>query len=163
MEAKSWKDSFAMMQKVVLPPDTNVFNNLYGGRLMEWIDNVASISAFKHSRRNVVTGSIDSLYFLTPIKMGDIVTIESRIDFVTNETMEVEATVLSEDHITGDRRFATRAFLTYVAVDSIGKPAPVPGLLIETDEEKARWDEGTRRNAQRRERLLEIKRSPPKL
>ncbi|MCL4342806.1 MAG: acyl-CoA thioesterase [Candidatus Thermoplasmatota archaeon] len=162
MDPKSWKESFAMVQRVVLPPDTNVFGNLYGGRLMEWIDNVASISAFKHSRSKVVTGSIDSLYFLTPIKMGDIVTIESKIDYVTRETMEVETTVFTEDHNTAVKRFATRAFLTYVAVDDLGKPVQVPDLKIETEEDRTRWDEGARRSEHRKKQLKEIKQFPPK-
>ncbi len=163
MEAKSWKDSSAIMQRVVLPPDTNVFNNLYGGRLMEWIDNIASIVAFKHSRRNVVTGSIDSLYFLTPISIGDIVTIESRINYVTKETMEVESDVVSEDHITGDKKFTTRAFLTYVAVDNSGKPVPIPELRIDTEEDRIRWEEGAKRSEYRKSQLREIRKHPPKI
>lgn len=163
MEARSWKDSYAVMQRIVLPPDTNVFNSLYGGRLMEWIDNVASIVAFKHSRRNAVTGSIDSLYFLTPIKMGDIVTIDARINYVTRETMEIEATVVSEDHMTGDRRFTTKAFLTYIAVDNYGKPTQVPPLKLETEDDKKRWDEGAERSERRKSQLAEIKKNLPEI
>ena len=63
MEKKSWKESYSELQRIVLPGDTNVFDSLYGGRLVEWIDNVASIVAMKHSRKRTVTGSIDNLFF----------------------------------------------------------------------------------------------------
>ncbi len=66
MEQKSWRESYTELQRLVLPADTNIYNALYGGRLVEWIDNVASIVATKHSRRRAVTGSIDSLFFLSP-------------------------------------------------------------------------------------------------
>ncbi len=154
---KSWKDSAAKLERIVLPGDTNIHNALYGGRLVEWIDNVASIVAIRHSRRRTVTGSIDSLFFLSPINMGDIVYLQSRINFTTNSTMEVEVDVESEEGITGTKKFTTKAYLTYVAVDLDGHPTAVPQLLLETDDEHRRFDEGQVRSESRKVLLGKIR------
>ena len=142
MEKKSWKESYSELQRIVLPGDTNVFDSLYGGRLVEWIDNVASIVAMKHSRKRTVTGSIDNLFFLSPIRMGYIVYMKGRINFTSRTTMEIEVDVESEEGITGTRRFTTKAYLTYVAIDADGRPIDCPGLLLETDDDKRRFEEG---------------------
>lgn len=156
-ETKNWRDSYAELQRIVLPGDTNIHNALYGGRLVEWIDNVASIVATRHSRRRTVTGSIDSLFFLSPINMGDIVLMKSRINFTTTSTMEIEVDVESEDGITGTRKFTTKAFLTYVAVDADGRPVPVPSLRLETDDDKRRFDNGNARSESRKLQLSKVR------
>lgn len=161
MEERSWKDSITELQRMVLPEDTNIFGNLYGGRLVEWIDNVASIVAIKHARRKSVTGSIDSLFFLSPIKLGDIVDLRGRINFVTKSTMEIEVNVLSEEGITGVRKFTTTAFLTYVAIDDNGRATSVPGLKLETQEERERFSEGERRYTVRKENLQKVRANIP--
>lgn len=159
MEKKAWKQSFSQLQRMVLPEDTNVFNNLYGGRLVEWIDNVGSIVAVRHSRRKTVTGSIDNLFFLSPIQLGDIVTLSGRINYVTSSTMEIEVEVHSEEGTTGIRRFTTTAFLTYVAIDDLGHPTTVPGLELRTDDDKRRFIEGERRSEIRKNNLNSIKKA----
>lgn len=161
MEEKGWKESFSELQRMVLPEDTNVFNNLYGGRLVEWIDNIASIVAVRHSRRKTVTGSIDNLFFLTPIRLGDIVSLSGRINYVTKSTMEIEVNVYSEEGTTGIRKFTTTAFLTYVAIDELGKPTRVPAIKLETDEDKKRFNDGQERSLNRKKNLESIKRSVP--
>ena len=95
-EQKFWKDSYTAIERLVLPPDTNIFNALYGGRLVEWIDNVASIVSFKHSRRRTVTGSMDSIFFLSQIRMGDIVTMKGRINYV-GKTRNEKLSVVREE------------------------------------------------------------------
>ncbi len=157
MERKSWKESASQLQRIVLPEDTNLFNSLYGGRLVEWIDNIASIVAIKHSRRRTVTGSIDSLFFLSSIRMGYIVYLTSRINFTTHSTMEIEVDVESEEGITGERRFTTKAYLTYVAIDEEGKPISVPELLLETDDDRKRFEEASARSAARKVLLKKIR------
>ena len=156
-ETKNWKESYAELQRIVLPGDTNIHNALYGGRLVEWIDNVASIVAIKHSRRRTVTGSIDSLFFLSPIGMGDIVSLRGRINFTTTSTMEIEVDVESEEGITGTKRFTTKAYLTYVAVDADGHAVPVPSLTLETDEDKRRYNDGKARSENRKVLLAKIR------
>ena len=157
MEKKSWKDSFTELQRLVLPPDTNIFSDLYGGRLVEWIDNVAAIVAAKHSRRRTVTGSIDSLFFLSPIHMGDIVHLTGRINYVTKSTMEIEVDVYSEEGLTGEKSFTTTCFLTYVAINQDNRPTEVPGLILETEDEIQRFKQGEARSVARHQNLVEAK------
>lgn len=157
MEEKHWKDSQTELQRLVLPPDTNIYNDLYGGRLVEWIDNVAAIVAAKHCRRRTVTGSIDRLFFLSPIHLGDIVSLYGRINYVTKKTMEIEVDVYSENAITGDRSFTTTCFLTYVAINQDGKAIEVPQLKLETDDERERFRQGELRSQQRLKALEEVK------
>ncbi|MHB8561477.1 MAG: acyl-CoA thioesterase [Thermoplasmataceae archaeon] len=152
-EEKSWKGSYTAIERLVLPPDTNIFNALYGGRLVEWIDNVASIVSFKHSRRRTVTGSMDSIFFLSQIRMGDIVTMKGRINYVGKTTMEIEVDVFSEESLTGEKKFATKAYLTYVAIDQNGKATAVPRLKLETEDDKKRFKEGEERSKTRNEKL----------
>ncbi|MCL5678803.1 MAG: acyl-CoA thioesterase [Candidatus Thermoplasmatota archaeon] len=158
METKKWEDSYTKIERLVLPADTNIFNALYGGRLVEWIDNVASIVAIKHARRRAVTGSIDSLYFLSPIHIADIVKMEGRVNYVTRTTMEIEVDVNSQEGLTGTERFTTKAYLTYVAVDQDGRPTAIPSLSVETDDEKRRFTEGEARSKIRLDGLAKIKR-----
>ena len=159
MEGKSPKESHTALERLVLPSDTNTFNALYGGRLMEWIDNVAGIVAAKHSRRRTVTGSIDSLFFLSPIRLGDIVRMEGSINYVTTSTMEIEVDVISQESLTGMKKFTTKAFLTYVAVDEDGKPTTVPRLKLSTERERERFNEGMKRSKIRMKRLHEVKKA----
>ena len=79
MQAKSPKDSYVIMNELVLPNDTNTLNNLMGGRLLHWMDIAAAISGQKHCNRIVVTASVDNVSFKHPIKLGDVVTIEARV------------------------------------------------------------------------------------
>ncbi len=156
---KTVKESEAELSRLVLPEDTNMFNNLYGGRLMEWMDNIASITAFKHCRKKIVTGSIDNLFFLSPIKLSYIVNIHSFITYVTRSTMEIEIDVSAEDLTTGEKHLTTRAFFTYVAIDDNGKPLEVPGLILSNDEEKKRFNDGVSRHNNRLKLLKETRES----
>lgn len=161
MEKKSWKESYTELQRLVLPPDTNIFNDLYGGRLVEWIDNVAAIVAAKHSRRRNVTGSIDSLFFLSPINLGDIVHLTGRINYVHKSTMEIEVNVFSEEGLTGEKSFTTTCYLTYIAITQDGRPTPVPGLELETDDDRERFKEGETRRDVRLKNLKIVKSRVP--
>lgn len=162
MNEKSWKESFTELQRLVLPPDTNIFNDLYGGRLVEWIDNVAAIVATKHSRRRNVTGSIDSLFFLSPINLGDIVHLTGRINYIHKSTMEIQVDVYSEEGLTGEKSFTTTCMLTYVAITQDGRPTEVPGLILETDDDRERFKLGEARRETRMKNLSEIKARKPK-
>lgn len=162
MEKKSWKESYTELQRLVLPPDTNIFNDLYGGRLVEWIDNVAAIVAAKHSRRRNVTGSIDSLFFLSPINLGDIVHLTGRINYTHKSTMEIEVNVFSEEGLTGEKSFTTSCFLTYVAITQDGRPTEVPGLLLENDDDKQRFEQGEARRLVRMKNLNDVKARIPR-
>lgn len=162
MEKKSWKESYTELQRLVLPPDTNVYSDLYGGRLVEWIDNVAGIVAARHSRRRNVTGSIDNLFFLSPINLGDIVHMTGRVNYVHKSTMEIEVDVSSEEGLTGEKSFTTTCLLTYVAITKDGRPTEIPGLILETEDDRRRFENGERRREQRLTNLNEVKKRIPK-
>jgi acyl-CoA hydrolase len=144
------EDSRAATTTPVLPADTNSYGNIFGGALVALIDKLASISAFRHARRNVVTASIDRLDFHEPIRLGDILTLRSWINFVGRTSMEVEVDVTTEDRLTGVSHRACSAFLTFVAIDDHGHPTQVPGLRLDDEDERARFEAGRRRAEARR-------------
>ena len=129
----------------VFPNDVNNHNTLFGGKLMSDIDNVASISAQRHSRTEVVTASTDSVDFLCPITMQDSVCLESFVTWTGTSSMEVFVKVIAENYHTAARRIAATAFLTFVALDQTGKPTKVPTVVPETPEEKKLHETGKER------------------
>jgi acyl-CoA hydrolase len=137
------------MTQTVFPNDVNNNGSLYGGRLLFWIDMLGGIVAKRHSRCNIVTASIDSLNFLSPIRQRDIVHLESFINFVGRTSMEIEVRVTSENPLTGELRKTCRAFLTYVAMDESGNPIEVPRLQLESHEEEHRYKQAEKRRAER--------------
>lgn len=120
----------------VFPNDVNNHKTLFGGKLMSNIDEVASISAMRHCRLNVVTASTDSVDFLLPIQPTDSVCFESFVSWTGRTSIEVFVKIIAENLYTGERAVAATSFLTFVAVDENGQPAPVPSVIPETDEEK---------------------------
>ncbi|QGH36717.1 acyl-CoA thioesterase [Gracilibacillus salitolerans] len=130
------KETHAVKVGHVFPPDTNNHGTLFGGKLMSYIDDIASISAMRHSRSPVVTASTDSVDFLAPVRTGESVCLESFVTWTGTSSMEVFIKVLAENLLTGERKIAATAFLTFVAVNEEGKPIPVPKIIPETEEEK---------------------------
>lgn len=150
---KEVKDSYTIMTHTVLPRDANSHGRLYGGKLVDWIDQIGAIAAVRHSNSKVVTASIDSLHFLVPIKVGDIVTLHAWLNYVGRTSMEVEVHVEVENPVENRYGLACTAYLTYVAVDDEGKPREVPRLKLVTEEEKRRFEEAKKR----REARLKLK------
>jgi len=148
-EEKTVDESMVNTVFSVLPEDTNIYGNLFGGKLVEWIDRTAGIVAVRHSRRNVVTANIDNLSFLEPIKLGDIVILRAWINYVGTTSMEIQVDVYNERSSDGSKVLACRAYLTYVAIDEHGKPTPVPKLKITNEKEKERYEQALERKAQR--------------
>ena len=145
LSARPPSESVAIHTTTVLPEDTNAYGNLFGGHLVELIDKTASITASRHARRNVVTASIDRVDFHAPVKLGDILTVESRLTYTGRTSMEIAAVSWSEDRITGQRVKACEALLTFVAIDTAGLPAPVPPLKPESNEEHRLFELGAQR------------------
>ncbi|MBE0527487.1 acyl-CoA thioesterase [Candidatus Thorarchaeota archaeon] len=137
------------MTQTVFPNDVNNNGTLYGGRLLDWIDMLGGIVAKKHSRRSIVTASIDSLNFLNPIKQEDIVTLEAWVNFVGKTSMEIEVRVMSENPFTAETSKNCRAFLTYVAMDETGNPTTVPALKLSSQEEQERFEKAKERRSER--------------
>ncbi len=137
------------MVQVVLPNDANPLGFILGGTVMHLIDIAAAIACHRHTRSLLVTAAVDGLQFLHPIKVGDLIILRARVTAVWSTSLEAEVEVFSEEILTGLRRMTSRAYLTFVAIDRDGQRLPIPGLLLETDEEKRRAAEAERRRAER--------------
>lgn len=144
-EKKYARETFASTSKIILPNDTNTLGNLMGGQLLNWMDINAAISAQRHCRRVVVTAAVNNVSFNKAIKLGDILTIESKVSRSFGSSMEVFLDVFVENHRTGKRTKCNEAIYTFVAVDQVGQPITVPDLVPETDEEKERFAGALRR------------------
>ena len=134
----------------VLPADTNAYGNLFGGALVALIDKTASITASRHSRRNVVTASIDRVDFLLPVRLGDILTVTARLNWTGRTSMEIGVEAHAENRIDGHQVLACSALLTFVAIGDAGRPVPVPPVAPASDEDRKRVEDGKRRAAARR-------------
>jgi acyl-CoA hydrolase len=144
MKALKAQETFAQTSKIVLPNDTNVLGNLMGGQLLNWMDITAGISAQRHSKRVVVTASVNNVSFNQPIRLGDVVTIEAKVSRAFTSSMEVFLDVFVDD-VRGGRKKCNEAIYTFVAVDQYGNPIEVPELIPETEEEKERYAAALRR------------------
>jgi acyl-CoA hydrolase len=145
MRSKTAGESLAVLTEIVLPNDTNTLGNLMGGRLLHWMDIASAISAHRHCNRIVVTASVNHVSFSQPIKLGQILTINSKVSRAFNSSMEVYIDVWVEDNTIGTRHKCNEAIYTFVAVDQLGNPINVPELVPETDEEKERFAGALRR------------------
>ena len=145
MKAKKASETCSIATHLVLPNDTNFHNTLFGGKLMAWIDIVASISARRHCNREVVTASINHLSFDKPIKLGDTVTLEAKVSRAFTSSMEIFVDVYVEDYNTGEKFKANEAITTFVAIDQRGRTIEVPQVEPETEEEQTRYEGALRR------------------
>lgn len=152
MKTKTPSESMVEMTELVLPNDTNLLGSLLGGRLMHFIDVAGAMAAQRHSNRAVVTASIDSVDFRHPVKQGRAVILRAKVTWVGRTSMEVAVEVFSEDFLTGEQEFTSKAYLTFVAVDSEGKPVEVCGLRPETEEEKQEFESAIKRRSERLKR-----------
>lgn len=155
--SKKMKESLTVKTSHVSPPDTNHHGNLFGGKLMSDVDDVASIAAARFSRKPVVTVSTDSVDFFKPIRIGDAVTMEAIVTWSGTTSMEVFVKVLSEHLITGEKSLAAFSFLTFVALDENGRPCPVPKAVPESEEERWLNETAKARAAHRQKRKKESK------
>ncbi|MBV4358541.1 acyl-CoA thioesterase [Pinibacter aurantiacus] len=145
MDAKRAAESAIIMTELVLPNDTNLFNNLMGGRLMYWMDIAAALAAQKHCNMPVVTASVDNISFESPIKLGNVVHIEAKVSRAFTTSMEVHLRIWGEDLAKRVKYKSNEAYYTFVALDENNKPTAVPGFVAETDEEKALFEGALRR------------------
>ncbi len=116
---------------------------------MKLVDEAGAIAAVRHSRCNVVTVAVDSMTFLSPIYLGNLVTLTASLSYVGRTSMEVEVLVQAEDPLTGEKTHTNHGYVVYVALDESGQPCEVPALLAETEEERERIARGKERQAQR--------------
>jgi acyl-CoA hydrolase len=138
------------MTQIVMPMHTNGASGImFGGIMMQWIDVCAGVAAMRHGAGGAVTASIDRLDFLSPVRVGEIVVLQAKVNYAARTSMEVGCRVETEDMRTGKRRYVTKAYLTFVAVDDHGHPRPIPELELVTDDDKRRHREAETRRAER--------------
>ena len=145
MQSKPAKESYTVITDLVLPSETNPIGNMFGGELLARMDRAASIAARRHSRRIVVTASVNHVAFNKMIPLGSVVTVEAKVSRAFKSSMEVFMDVWIEDRENGMRSKANEGIYTFVAVDELGNTVPVPQLIPETDLEKERFDAALRR------------------
>jgi acyl-CoA hydrolase len=147
--AKPVSASQVIMTQLVLPTHINALGSIFGGTIMSWIDIAAAIAAQRHSNKEVVTASIDSLSFIAPVYKGWVVNLKASVNFTSRTSMEVGVRVDAENPKTGEVFHTASAYTTFVALGSNGKPTEVPGLVCETSDEKRRFEAGKRRREER--------------
>ncbi len=151
------KDSYVIMHELILPNDTNNLDTVFGGKVMQYMDLCAAMSAYKFARTAVVTASVDRLDFLAPARVGDMLILKSSVNYSHNTSMEVGVHIDAENVKTGKRRHTASAYLTFVSLDSDGKPKKVDDIIPESSDEKRRYNEGKERHLERMNRLKDKK------
>jgi acyl-CoA hydrolase len=141
--------SVTQMTEYVLPQHTNALGGVFGGQIMAWMDLCAAICAQRHSGRMAVTAFVDDLKFELPVRVGEVVRLAAHVTATFRTSMEIEVVVEGEDAMTGRRWPCVTARLTFVAIDETRHPAPVPALLLDTDEVKASQAAGEARRSAR--------------
>ncbi|MEW6286549.1 MAG: acyl-CoA thioesterase [Chloroflexota bacterium] len=150
---KTMRASRVTISQLMHPEHANLLGNVHGGWIMKLVDEAGALACMRHAQKKVVTVAIDSMTFREPIRIGDLIILNAEVTYTGRTSMEAEVQVLAENPITGERTHTNTAWLVYVALDDEGKPAPVPPLKAETDDEKRKMTEAL----QRQERRLQQK------
>src|SRR6202035_5476127 len=138
-------ESKAERSEIIFPADSNALGNLFGGRLMQFIDLVGAVAAYRHSRAIVVSASMDHLDFVAPVHIGDLLILKASVNRAFRTSMEVGVKAMVEDVREQKLRHVSSAYLTYVAVDQTGKSLVVPQLICETENQRRRYEDAARR------------------
>ena len=154
IEKRKVSESVTETVHIVRPNHLNAASRLFGGVLMQWMDEIAALTAKRHTRTNVITASVDNLRFLKGAYQNDVIVIKGQMTYVGNTSMEVRVESFVE-RPDGERTLITCAYFTIVALDGNDKPTPVPQLILETEEERQEWENGKRRREVRKMRREE--------
>lgn len=147
---KTVSESRVTLAMMMGPEHANILGNVHGGVIMKFADEAGAFAAMRHARNPVVTVAIDSLTFIEPITVGYMVTFEAELTYVGRTSMEAQVQVIAENPLTGQRTKTNMAYLVYVAIDDHGRPTPVPELILESDEERQRFEQALKRQEYRR-------------
>ena len=148
---KHVKDSYTEQAQILTQCTLNGNSRLFSGQMMEWIDVTAAIAARRHSNRNVTTVAVDSLEFKGPAYANDTVLLTAKITYVGKTSMEVCVKSFVEE-LNSEKKLINIAYVVMVALDEFERPVEVPGLVIETEEERCDWEMGRKRYLARKER-----------
>lgn len=157
MEERKFKttaESRTEQTYVVRPANINGYGRLFGGQLMQWIDETAGFVSARHCGTTVTTASVDTLNFKAPAYANDMVVVIGRLTYVGRTSMEVRVDAYVEGH-DGMRRNINTAYVVMVSIDDDGKALPVPGLKLQNMEEEAEWQAGQKRYELRKQRRRE--------
>jgi len=144
-DSRTVAESQAERSEIIFPADANALGNLFGGRLMQFIDLVGAVAAFRHARAIVVSASMDHLDFVAPVHVGDLLILKASVNRAFRTSMEVGVKAMVENARDQTLRHVSSAYVTYVAVDREGRPVPVPGVVPETENQKRRYEDAARR------------------
>ena len=140
--------------QIIMPEHINGYNRLFGGKLVEWIDVVAAVVARRHCQREITTVCIDNLHFKAAAHVNNTMVLIGQITYVGTTSMEVRVDTYVEK-ISGERSLVNSAYLVMVALGDDERPAKVPGLVLQTEEERAEWEAGKKRSELRKQRRIE--------
>jgi len=149
MQGKFVRESLSEYSELALPTDANGLGNVLGGKVMHLVDLAGAMAAIRHARRPCVTASVDSLHFLHPVRIGQLIVLRSSVNRVFRSSMEVGVQVETETLMTGEKLHTCSAYLTFVALDEHGKAMEAPPVIPETDEEKRRYEQAGERREYR--------------
>lgn len=153
MEGKPVSASEVVFARTMMQADANLVGNVHGGVVMREVDSAAGTAAARHAGLVCVTAAIDELSFLEPVHVGDVLIVRARVNDVGARSLEVGVRVEAEPWKGGERRHTTSAYLVFVALDAEGRPAPVPPLLVEGEDERRRQAQARIRREIRKERI----------
>jgi acyl-CoA hydrolase len=142
-------ESQSERSEIVFPADTNALGNLFGGKLMQFIDLVGAVAASRHSRAITVTASMDHLDFVAPVHLGDLLILKASVNRAFRTSMEIGVKAMVEEVREQRLRHVSSAYLTYVAVDREGRAVPVPQVIPETEHQRRRFEDAGRRREMR--------------
>lgn len=148
-EAKPVRASVSEYSELALPNDANGLGNVLGGKVMHLVDLAAAMAAIRHARRPVVTAAVDSMHFLHPVRIGQLIVLRSSVNRVFRSSMEVGVKVETENLLTGAKLHTCSAYLTFVALDDKGNAVPVPPVIPESEDEKRRYEQAGERREYR--------------
>jgi acyl-CoA hydrolase len=150
-------ESQSERSEIIFPGDANPLGNLFGGRLMQFIDLVGAMAASRHSRGVSVTASMDHLDFVAPVKVGDLLILKSSVNRAFKTSMEVGVKAMVEDFRAGTLRHVSSAYLTFVAMDFTGARIELPQVVPETEHQKRRYEDAGRRREMRAGEMIRKK------
>jgi acyl-CoA hydrolase len=153
MQGKPVRESLSEYSEIALPNDANGLGNVLGGKVMHLVDLAAAMAAIRHARRPCVTASVDSLHFLHPVRIGQLIVLRSSVNRVFRSSMEVGVQVETETLLTGEKLHTCSAYLTFVALSETGKAVEIPPVIPESEEEMRRY----RQAGERREYRLAMR------
>ena len=137
------------ISQLMHPEHANLLGNVHGGWIMKLVDEAGALSCMRHAQKKVVTVAIDSMTFRQPIKLGDLVILNSEVTYTGHTSMEVAVEVVAENPFTGERTHTNTAYLVYVALDDEGRPTSVPPVKAETEEDRRKIEQAQERQKRR--------------